>query len=43
VVILAVEIIGTIGKVGAGAGIEVGIALGIEAFPSCAWLNKSSR
>jgi hypothetical protein len=33
--------IGIAGKAGAGAG--TGVALGIEAFPSCARLNKNSR
>jgi hypothetical protein len=38
-VILAVGIIGTVET----TGTEAGVALGMEAFPSCARLNKNSR
>jgi hypothetical protein len=37
----AAETFGTVGTVGAKAG--TGVALGIEAFSSCARLNKNSK
>jgi hypothetical protein len=43
VVTLAVGIVGTAGKAGAGAGTEARIALGIETFSFYARLNKNSR
>jgi hypothetical protein len=46
-VALAVETFGIVGIVGiagkAGAGAGTGVALGMEAFSSCARLNKNSR
>jgi hypothetical protein len=49
-VTLAVEIVGTIGALGivgiaetVEAGTGTGVALGMEAFSSCARLNKNSR